>query len=281
MLKIKRLTNFFKISISHLKTKYFSRQAGLTCGAPQGTKLATLLFLAVINFVFSEFKDRFKYVDNLSVLLKHLIVNSEAVPQFSGVIMSNFKDQYTINSLQINEGKAKILLRGTLQVLLYCILVYFWLFSVSHLALIARLVIMLIQLLKCQMVRFVPLSDYVVLVFLCPNLRRLILNESNQSSSMLALYWALKWCHPYLSDQLVTFAQKTFLITSEICFYHYNFSQLLLDNVRYFSFYFVSSVLKTLRFHTGEISASFQFFVIYARPLWGPQVVPSIPKRST
>ena len=51
-----------------------------------------LLFLAVINFVFSEFEDKFKYVDDSSVILKYLIENSEAVPQFSDTIMSSFRD---------------------------------------------------------------------------------------------------------------------------------------------------------------------------------------------
>ena len=80
----------------------------LTCGAPQGAKPAAPLFLGIINFVLSDFEVMFKYVDDLSVLLKHLIGSSEAVPRFSAAIMSNFKDQCTINSLQINEGKTKI-----------------------------------------------------------------------------------------------------------------------------------------------------------------------------
>jgi len=101
------------------------------CGAPQGTKLAALLFIAVINFVLSEFEDRFKYVDDLSVLLKYLIENSEAVPQFSDVIMSNFKTNAPSTALKSTKEKPKslalILLRGTLSVLLRCILAYLWL----------------------------------------------------------------------------------------------------------------------------------------------------------
>ena len=41
----------------------------LTCGAPQGTKLASLLFLGVIDFILSGYEERFKYVDDLSVLM--------------------------------------------------------------------------------------------------------------------------------------------------------------------------------------------------------------------
>ena len=48
----------------------------LTCGAPQGIMLASLLFLAVINFILSGYEERFKYVDDLSVLLKYIVEKS-------------------------------------------------------------------------------------------------------------------------------------------------------------------------------------------------------------
>jgi len=48
----------------------------LTCRAPQGTKLASLLFLAVINFILSGYEEIFKYVANLSVLLKYIVEQS-------------------------------------------------------------------------------------------------------------------------------------------------------------------------------------------------------------
>ena len=52
----------------------------LTCGAPQGTNLASLLFLAVINFILPGYEERFKYVDDLSVLLKYIVEKCEAAP---------------------------------------------------------------------------------------------------------------------------------------------------------------------------------------------------------
>ena len=52
----------------------------LTCGAPQGNKLASVLFLEVINFILSCYEERFKYVDDLSVLLKYIVEKSEAAP---------------------------------------------------------------------------------------------------------------------------------------------------------------------------------------------------------
>ena len=48
-----------------------SEWSELTCGCPQGTKLAALLFLAVINPILAEFEERFKFVDDLSALLKY------------------------------------------------------------------------------------------------------------------------------------------------------------------------------------------------------------------
>lgn len=86
-----------------------SEWSELTCGAPQGTKLAALLFLAVINFVLADFDERFKFVDDLSTLLKYLIEKSQTVPQFSESFIDNFRDQCSENSLQINETKTKIL----------------------------------------------------------------------------------------------------------------------------------------------------------------------------
>ena len=56
----------------------FSEWSGLTCGCPgyEGTKLATLLFLAVINPILAEFEGRFKFVNDLSALLKYIIENA-------------------------------------------------------------------------------------------------------------------------------------------------------------------------------------------------------------
>ena len=38
--------------------------SNITCGATQGTKLAGIAFLAMINYIFSEHKDRCKFVDD-------------------------------------------------------------------------------------------------------------------------------------------------------------------------------------------------------------------------
>ncbi|XP_065584632.1 uncharacterized protein LOC136043664 [Artemia franciscana] len=86
-----------------------SKWVELTCRAPQGTKVASLLFLAEINIILSGYEERLKYVDDLSVLLKYIVEKSEVVPQFCNEIINNFKDECTANSRQINEGKTKIL----------------------------------------------------------------------------------------------------------------------------------------------------------------------------
>ena len=92
----KTVSSVYSLFPEHANSKW----AALTCSAPQRTKLAALLFSAIINFVLSDFWDKFKYVDNLSVLMKYLTENFKAVPQFSDAIMSNSIDRCTINSLQ-------------------------------------------------------------------------------------------------------------------------------------------------------------------------------------
>jgi hypothetical protein len=42
----------------------------ITCGVPQGTKLAGIVFLAIKNYILRSFKDRYKFMDDLSFLLK-------------------------------------------------------------------------------------------------------------------------------------------------------------------------------------------------------------------
>ena len=86
-----------------------SEWAELTCGAPQGTKLAALLFLAVINYIILEFEDRFKYVDDLSLLLKYLAEKSDVYPQFSSEIRNSFLEACSINDLQLNMNKTKVM----------------------------------------------------------------------------------------------------------------------------------------------------------------------------
>jgi len=44
-----------------------------TSGAPQGTKVVSSLFLAVVNYVLVEFDKSFKYASDLSTLLKVLV----------------------------------------------------------------------------------------------------------------------------------------------------------------------------------------------------------------
>ena len=63
-----------------------SELSSSTCRAPQGTKLEAIVFLTVINFLIADYDDCYKFVDDLSSILKHLVQNSVVAPQFS----SNF-----------------------------------------------------------------------------------------------------------------------------------------------------------------------------------------------
>ena len=148
--------------------------------------LQCCFFLAVINFVLSDFEDSFKYVDNLSVFQKCLIENFKVFYQSSDAIMSNFKDQFTTNRLQINKGKTKILHFNPLMSDLVSPPPYYPSVSLAVILGVTCYVDCLFNTLQC-----IPLSYNVVLVFLCPNLR-----QPGQFLSMLALYGALKSTTP-------------------------------------------------------------------------------------
>ena len=86
-----------------------SEWSELTCGCPQGTKLAALLLLAVINPILAEFEERFKYVDDLSALLKYIVENAVTKQQYDPTFFTDFINQCKSNSLQVNEQKSKVL----------------------------------------------------------------------------------------------------------------------------------------------------------------------------
>ena len=45
-------------------------------GVPQGTKLAGIIFLAVINSLLNRHDDRYKFVEYLSIVLAYLVENT-------------------------------------------------------------------------------------------------------------------------------------------------------------------------------------------------------------
>ena len=48
-----------------------SEWSKITCGAPQGTNLAGIMFLAIINYLMVEHTDKYKFVDDLSLLFPY------------------------------------------------------------------------------------------------------------------------------------------------------------------------------------------------------------------
>ena len=81
----------------------------ITCGAPQGTKLAGIIFLAVINFILRTFKDRYKFVDDLSFLLKYLLEGQSAILLFDPSLPTVYQNECERASLTLNEQKCKVL----------------------------------------------------------------------------------------------------------------------------------------------------------------------------
>ena len=86
-----------------------SKWSDITCGAPQGTKLAGITFLAVINYILSEHKDRYKFVDDLSLVLTYLLEGNTPIAQFASDIFDQLNSQCNESNLIINATKSKIL----------------------------------------------------------------------------------------------------------------------------------------------------------------------------
>ena len=79
-----------------------------TCGAPQGTQLAATVFLSVINFLIAYYDDRYKFVGDLSFILKYLVQNGVLTPQFSSNFFSVFTKECAELNIEINRNKSKI-----------------------------------------------------------------------------------------------------------------------------------------------------------------------------
>ena len=80
-----------------------------SCGAPQGTKLAGIIFLAVINSLFNHHDDRYKFVDDLSIVLAYLVENVIITKQFSDQLLDQLKTECSSHDLTINLAKSKII----------------------------------------------------------------------------------------------------------------------------------------------------------------------------
>ena len=99
-----RMHRVFSLYESDSNSKWFSS----TCGAPQGTKLAAIVFLSVINFLITDYDDHYKFVDDLSFILKYLVQNGVVTPQFSSNFFSVFTKECAELNLEINVNKSKI-----------------------------------------------------------------------------------------------------------------------------------------------------------------------------
>ncbi|XP_065583824.1 uncharacterized protein LOC136042814 [Artemia franciscana] len=82
---------------------------GITCGAPQGTKLAAIVFIAVINYLLVEYEDHYKFIDDISFLLKYLVENGIVEKEFSDDIFDAFIAECNVSKLIINTNKSKVL----------------------------------------------------------------------------------------------------------------------------------------------------------------------------
>ncbi|XP_065562451.1 uncharacterized protein LOC136028533 [Artemia franciscana] len=82
---------------------------GKTCGSPQGTKLAAIVFIAVINYLLVEYEDHYKFIDDISFLLKYLVENGIVKKEFSDDFFDAFIAECNVSKLIINTNKSKVL----------------------------------------------------------------------------------------------------------------------------------------------------------------------------
>ena len=81
----------------------------LTCGAPQGTRLAGFIFISLINFLLQNFEERLKFVDDLSFVLKYLVREGVIERQFSETLLASFSEDCERYKLTLNADKSTIL----------------------------------------------------------------------------------------------------------------------------------------------------------------------------
>ncbi|XP_065582837.1 uncharacterized protein LOC136041954 [Artemia franciscana] len=82
---------------------------GITCGVPQGTKLAAIVFIAVINYLLVEYEDHYKFIDDISFLLKYLVENGIVKKEFSDDFFDALIAECNVSKLIINTNKSKVL----------------------------------------------------------------------------------------------------------------------------------------------------------------------------
>ena len=85
-----------------------SEWASSTCGYLQSPKLATIVFVSLINFLIAKYNDHYKFVDDLSFILKYLLQNAVMTPKFSSNFVSVFKKECADLNLEVNWNKSKI-----------------------------------------------------------------------------------------------------------------------------------------------------------------------------
>jgi len=75
---------------------------------PQGTKLAGITFLAIVNFLLVEHNDNYKFVDDLSLLLSYLLHGNIPTKQFLEITFDLLSSQCSDTKLTNNSAKSKI-----------------------------------------------------------------------------------------------------------------------------------------------------------------------------
>ena len=83
--------------------------------APKSDKLAGIIFVPVINSLISYHNDRYKFADDLSMVLVYLVENTILTKKFSDHLFDRLKTECSCHDLTIDVAKSKIICFNTLK----------------------------------------------------------------------------------------------------------------------------------------------------------------------
>ena len=76
---------------------------------PKRHEISCNIFLAAINSLPSYHEDRYKFVDDMSIVLAHLVENTIITKQFSDQLFDQQKTECSGHDLTINVAKSRII----------------------------------------------------------------------------------------------------------------------------------------------------------------------------
>ena len=85
----------------------YSSWSDTSSRVPQDTKLAGIIFLAVINSLFNHHDDRYKFLDDLSIVLSYLVEKIIITKQFSDQFFDQLKTERSVSEQSVRSDPAQ------------------------------------------------------------------------------------------------------------------------------------------------------------------------------